>query len=185
MTAVMDQKHLQIRVSQGDKEALGVLLESQYRPLFNYLLRLAGGNRAVAEDLVQETMAKAIAGARGYDPETPFAFWIFRVARNAFYDHLRRNALRNPPGRQAPEPVSQDDPVAGAARSELAGTLSNALDALPEEQREVVALKFYAGLTFREIAELQGCPIGTCLARMRYALEALRKLAPEFNLKVE
>ena len=156
----------------GDVGALGRLVEKYRRPLKAFIARNAAG-AADAEECYQETWLRALRGLERFRREH-FAAWLFRIARNWLVDEGRR---------KKPE-LSLDAPAAGApdeqsARAELGRRIRAAAAELPEEQREVFWLRLDAGLAFREIAEVQGCPLNTALARMQYALAKMRKALAE------
>ncbi|MEW5724428.1 MAG: RNA polymerase sigma factor [Thermodesulfobacteriota bacterium] len=186
LTELADEE-LMARYVKDDEAAFEVLLSRYRRPLFGFLFRYLG-RVDKAEDVFQETFFEVIRARKRYRPESKFAAWIFRIARNRAVDRLRRNGFRemesldaelNP---QQPEGDSRLDRVAGkdpdpeelARRNELEEALDEALRQLPEEQRQVFWLKEKAGLTLAEIAELTEVSLNTVKSRLRYALEKLR-----------
>ncbi len=167
------------RFQAGDAGAFEALLRRHRTRVFQYLLRFTG-DRGRAEDLLQETWLKVIGAAARWEPRARFTTWLWAVARNLALDEIRRAALRrteplDPPG-EATLPFADSGPLPDRAAelSQVRPHLEAAIAALPEEQREVFVLREYAGLGFREIAEISGAPENTVKSRMRYALEALR-----------
>ncbi len=167
----------------GDMEALGALVKRHQASVFGYLLRLTG-RREAAEDILQDVFLKFARGSGSYGERDKFRAWLFTVARNAAMDHFRRERVRGSTplegedGRPgvidcvaSPEP----GPEAAAAGGELGGRIAAALDRLSPEQRDVFYLRHYSGLSFREVADMLGVPIGTALARMSRAAACLRK----------
>lgn len=170
------ESNLLMQAINGDRKALGALLELHYQPLFGYFCSLTKGDAARAEDLAQETVIKVIANIEKYRPVTEFKYWLFRIARNTYIDLYRKKSDQPRPEEFDFALVQSDeDTRKGLESRELSETMRAAINNLPDEQKEVVLLKVYADLTFKEISEIQECPINTALARMRYALMALKK----------
>lgn len=174
------------RFRGGDAAAFETLVRRHRTDVFSFLSRLLG-DRARAEDLVQETWMKAIAAAPRWEERARFRTWLFSIARNLAVDEARRRAFRGTaqpldvagrPGDPTPDRVlAADDPPPDRAASAalLRPRLEAALAALPEEQREVFLLREFAGVPFAEIAAITGTPEPTVKSRMRYALESLRR----------
>lgn len=168
------------RYQAGDVAAFEVLLGRHRGPVFSFLVRLTG-DRARAEDLLQEAWLKVVGAAPRWERRARFTTWLYTIARHLALDEARRVAHRRPaaepPGAApAAEPAAPDPPPDRAAESALLRPkLEAALAALPEEQREVFLLREYAGLPFQEIARVTGAPENTVKSRMRYALEGLRR----------
>ncbi len=175
------------RAQASDDGALHALVDAYSPRVFGLLLRLTGSHE-VAEDLVQETFLRLVRRIREYEDRGRFEAWLFRIAANLARDHVRR-------GRRRGVPVSLDgvsgdgvaDPPAELAdrrhgapdealdRGEQGRTLERALGRLSEADREILLLRHYSELSFREIAELLGVPLGTALARAHRALQRLRE----------
>jgi RNA polymerase sigma-70 factor (ECF subfamily) len=171
------------RFQAGDARAFEVLVSRHRTPVFSFLIRLVG-ERARAEDLLQETFLRVVRAATGWEERARFSTWLYGIARNLAIDESRRAAFRRtePLDRSAPgdDPLlarvpSEDPPPDRAAEAALLRPrLEAALASLPAEQREVFLLREQAGLPFREIAAVTGTPENTVKSRMRYALEGLR-----------
>jgi len=171
------------RFQVGDARAFEVLVRRHRTPVFTFLVRLVG-ERARAEDLLQETFLRVVRAAPGWEERARFSTWLYGIARNLAIDESRRAAFRRaePLDRSAPgeDPpiarVASDDPPPDRAAEAalLRPRLEAALASLPAEQREVFLLREQAGLAFREIAQATGAPENTVKSRMRYALEGLR-----------
>jgi len=175
-------ERLMRRFQAGDARAFEALVRRHRTALWNFLLRHVG-DRARAEDLLQETFLRAVKASGEWQERAKVTTWLFTIARNLTLDELRRAVHRRAEpleGRDdQPGPIDRaaaDDPPPDAAAEGalLRPRLEAALAALPEEQREVFLLREQGGLGFREIAEVTGTPENTVKSRMRYALEGLR-----------
>ena len=168
----------------GDSGAFGVLFRRYRGPLFNFLLRRVR-DAGYAEELYQDTWSRVIERADGFRGDAKFSTWLYTIARNTCIDHQRKMKFRNHSSLDAPQsstggtmldqlsnpgPAPEQLSVAGALRERIA----RAVEALPEEQREVFLLRHLQGLSFREISEIVGVPVNTVKSRMRYALERLQ-----------
>lgn len=174
------------RARRRDAAALAALIEEYSPRVFALLYRLTGA-RDVAEELLQETFLRVVRTIDGYEHSGRFESWLFRIAANAARDRARQMARRNEPaeldedrgGRRALA-GGGGDPAGRLAARESGQRLAAALARLPEPDREILLLRHYSELPFREIAELLGIPLGTALARAHRALQRLRaELADE------
>jgi len=163
-----------VRTGDGDRGAFEVLYQRYARPVFGLALRRLG-DRGRAEDAVQETFASIWRAARSYKPERgPGAPWLYAVARNAIID---RSRARNEPAAEAPDEPSPDaGPPEQAEASWTAWRIHRALEELTENERTVIELAYWSGLSQSEIAEYQGIPLGTVKTRTRAALARLADL---------
>jgi len=182
-------EQLMRRFQRGDARAFETLMRRHRTPVHTFLCRLTG-DRARAEDLLQETFLRVVKAAAGWEPAALFRTWLFTIARNLAADEARRQAFRATDPLDAPredgaprrEPVAEGTPAPDDAAGDalVRPRLEAALRALPAEQREVFLLREQAGLSFPEIAEATGVNENTVKSRMRYALLALRdRLAAE------
>ena len=179
--------------TRGELEAMEVLLERYKRPVFSFVLRLIG-DRARAEDLLQETFLRLVEHAHTFEGSAKLKTWLFRIARNQCIDESRRRVHRRHPSLDAPlgddgnaSTLHDRVPSKEAAADrrtvgvELKQCMTEAIDALPEEQREVFVLRQVQNLAFKEIAEITGVPENTVKSRMRYALERLQGALAEYQ----
>jgi RNA polymerase sigma-70 factor (ECF subfamily) len=180
-------EELMLSYAAGDVAAFEELVSRHERPLFHFILRSCG-RRDQAEELLQEVFLRVIKYSDGYKPTAKFTTWVYTIARNLCIDKARKRgrstqvSLDAAPGADPDAPALVDrlaDPKASASgveyeRQAFRQRLNDALDALPEEQREVFMLREFSGLKFHEIAKTVGCKVPTVKSRMRYALEALR-----------
>jgi RNA polymerase sigma-70 factor (ECF subfamily) len=182
-------EQLMRRFQRGDARAFETLMRRHRTPIHAFLCRLLG-DRARAEDLLQETFLRVVKGAAAWEPRASVRTWLFTIARNLAADEARRRVFRDtdPLDAAAEGEAPRGDGLAagGRAPDDAAGDalvrprLEAALAALPAEQREVFLLREHAGLSFPEIAEATGANENTVKSRLRYALLALReRLAAE------
>jgi RNA polymerase sigma-70 factor (ECF subfamily) len=159
------------RTGDGDRNAFEVLYRRYSRPVFGLALRRLG-DRGRAEDAVQETFASIWRAARSYRPERgPGAPWLYAVARNAIID---RSRVRNEPPTDPPEEASTDvGPEERAEAGWTAWTIHRALEELSPNERAVIELAYWSGLSQSEVAEYLGIPLGTVKTRTRAALAHL------------
>ena len=160
-----------------EPENLQDLLVASAPRVYGLLYRMVG-RRDVAEDLMQETLLRAFRGLDAYRPEGKFRAWLFRIAANQARDWIRRQK-RRPPTADGPEPAAEMPPETGAVARERVRHVSEALARLSDADREVLLMRYYGEMTFKEIADAGGEPIGTVLARAHRALRKLGDLMPE------
>lgn len=189
----MTDDQLVTSYAQGCNPAFDELLLRHQQRIFAYILQMVK-DHDTADDLFQETFVKAIMTIRQgrYSEVGRFSAWITRIARNLIIDFFRQE--------KAEAAVSTDDENFDVLnRKELSeGTIedhlidiqiradiSRLVQLLPEPQREVLTLRYYKDLSFKEIAELTGVSINTALGRMRYAILNLRRIAQEHNIALE
>lgn len=180
-------EQLMLDYAGGDVAAFEELVSRHERPLFFFILRSCG-RRELAEEILQEVFFKVIKASDRYKPTAKFTTWVYTIARNLCVDKARKRnrvdetSLDKPAGQDADaSPLVEllADPNATASgveyeRQAFRRKLNDALQALPNDQREVFILREFSGLKFHEIAEAVGCKVPTAKSRMRYALEALR-----------
>lgn len=179
------------RAKNGEPGAFEALVDAYGNRVFGLLLRLTG-RREVAEELVQETFLRVVRTIRGYQHDGRFEPWLFRIAANLARDQHRRRRRRGnvqPLGSESGEMTADQARAAGAvsdpsdavSQAEQGERLSSCLARLPELDREVLLLRHFSGMSFREIADFLAVPLGTALAR---AHRALARLKSEFNGEV-
>ena len=186
---VSDQKLLNCYLS-GDRNAISQLIERHSRRVRDYIQMMVKDGD-VADDIFQETFIKAVRviDEGRYTDNGRFLSWILRIAHNQVIDHFRAQKQN----RQLNEAEAGYD-VLGTLRlaertvedeivcEQIASDVRRMVELLPDEQREVVMMRYYSGLSFKEIAEQTGVSINTTLGSMRYALINLRKMIKEKNL---
>jgi RNA polymerase sigma-70 factor (ECF subfamily) len=160
-----------------EPENLQDLLVASAPRVYGLLFRMVG-RRDVAEDLMQETLLRAYRGLDAYQPEGKFRAWLFRIAANQARDWIRRQK-RRPLVTDEPHAVAEMPPEADAVARERAGRVNQALARLAEPDREILLMRYYGNMTFKEIAQANGEPLGTVLARAHRALKKLGEMIPE------
>ena len=175
---------------KGNNSAFDILLNRHQDRLFNYIYFLVR-SREVAEDIFQETFVKAVRviDQGRYTDQGRFLSWVMRIAHNQVIDHFRSQRKDHVINESEAgydiigtmrfsEPTTEDELVHG----EMEQTIRDLIDLLPEEQQEVVRLRYYSKLSFQEIAEHTDVSINTALGRMRYALINMRQMIKKRNL---
>ena len=175
-------EELVARSMGGDHDSFNQLILRWERPIYALAYRTIGREEE-ARDVCQETFLRAFRALPKFRREAKFSSWIYRIALNLCRDWARKE--RRAPVVQAPEDMDLIEMAAAAepsesiedlvARKDLTRVVEAAMALLPEEQRTAIVLKEYHGLTFQEIAELQGCPLSTVKTRLYQGLTVLRR----------
>jgi RNA polymerase sigma-70 factor (ECF subfamily) len=156
--------------------------------LYQTALRLTR-NRAEAEDVVQETFLRAFRAFDRFDPGTNCRAWLFTILRNVFYNRTRQagREVADEDGTRLAEAVESattayapDDPEEELFQSILHGDVERALNTLPLVYRDAVILADLEGLTYKEVAQVLGCPIGTVMSRLYRGRDLLRRALADF-----
>lgn len=189
-----DNELVQLYVD-GNEESLSVLLNRHKRKIFSSIMVVVK-NKALAEDIFQDTFFKVIQTLKKgqYNEEGKFLPWVIRIARNLIIDHFRR--IKKMP----PVPVyindegeeisvfsklaSENDESSNDETQKFKKSIRSIIKELPADQREVVIMRTYYDMSFKEIADFTNVSINTALGRMRYGLLNLKKLIEEKNLEV-
>jgi RNA polymerase sigma-70 factor (ECF subfamily) len=189
--SLSDQDLVQAYI-KGDHSAIEVLINRHRSKVYTYII-LTIKNQQLAEDLFQETFIKVIQSLKSgkYRDNGKFLSWVIRIAHNLIIDHFRKEKQMNA--------ISNDDSEVDLFNSkklsdsniedliidsQIKSEIRILINELPEDQRQVVLLRHYGGLSFKEIADQTDVSINTALGRMRYALINLRKLIQEKNLSL-
>ncbi len=192
MLEILSDKELVERYREGDVACFELLMERHQNKVFSYILMLVK-DRQLADDIFQDTFLKVIrtikAGA--YKEEGKFIQFAMRVAHNLVIDHFRKSkrlpmvdAVSNEydfiDNAKYTDASVEDKMVEEQVYSDL----RKMIDFLPEEQKEVLNMRMYADMSFKDIADATNVSINTALGRMRYALINLRRMAKEKNLSL-
>ena len=189
-TQVLSDQLLLSRYLSGDRNAISILIERHSTRVRDYIRMMVKDND-VADDILQETLIKAVRviDEGRYTDTGKFLSWVLRIAHNRVLDYFR--------AQKSSRTVSESDTgynMLGTLRfaentvedkmvaEQIEADVRRLIDFLPEEQREVVMMRYFAGMSFQEIAEQTDVSINTALGRMRYALINLRKMIKENNL---
>lgn len=177
---------------QGDESAFSELLKRHQQKIYTSIY-LFVKDRELAEDLFQDVFIKIIDTLRkgSYNHEGKFGQWAIRIAYNMCVDQFRRNKRRTKVSGgddfdifdvlELPDENREDQMI----RSETHTRIRSLVDQLPDEQREVVVLRHYADMSFKEISLLTRVSINTALGRMRYALINIRKMMEEQSMVLQ
>ncbi len=177
---------------QGNKSAISTLIEKYNRRVRDYI-RMMVGDADVAADIAQETFIKAVRviDEGRYTDSGKFQSWIMRIAHNKALDYFRAQKNNNAVSESSAgynvlgTMKYADKSVEDSMISEqISADIRALVELLPEEQREVVKMRYYSDLSFKEIAEQTGVSINTALGRMRYALINLRKMIQEKKISL-
>lgn len=180
----------------GKEEALSVLVHRHKRRIFSYI-NLILKDHATSEDVFQETFFKVIQTLKrgNYSEEGKFLPWILRIARNMIIDHFRRvkkmpsiPTVVNHEGEETDIfsliPAEEDNIVTNQLKKQTKKDIRTYIHSLPDEQKEVVIMRTYYDMSFKEIADITNVSINTSLGRMRYALINLKKMIEESKLEI-
>jgi RNA polymerase sigma-70 factor (ECF subfamily) len=177
--------------SEGDIKSFEHLINRYKDRMYTSILFLVK-DKYLAEDLFQEVFIKIIdtIKQKKYNDEGKFLSWALRIAHNLCVDHFRKvkrtPAIRTTDGYDVMEWIktSDDTPERKMVRTQSYDRVRRMLDLLPEEQKEVIVLRHYGNLSFKEIAGLTNTSINTALGRMRYGLINLRKMMAEKQISL-
>lgn len=181
LTAVTDRELVATAVS-GVEGSFEELVRRYQRPISAYVYRMVG-NYESALDLTQEIFIKVYSSLRRYREEFKFSTWIYKIAHNSAVDHLRRNATREqslvvgPEGDQFDLPVESTrlTPEQESERKERRGEIESVVRALPANYRELIILRHSQDLSYEEIVDVTGLPLGTVKNRLFRAREMMRQ----------
>lgn len=192
MKKVISDYELLTMFVKGEQSCFEKLIKRHKNKVFAYI-SLYIRDQALAEDIFQDTFLKVIQSVKcgRYSDNGKFLSWVMRIAHNLIIDHFRRvkqmNTISNDNyesdifnSRQFAEENVEDTMVKKQIHQDIRKMISH----LPDDQKEVVILRHYAGLSFKEIADLTQVSINTALGRMRYALINMRKLMEEKNISL-
>jgi RNA polymerase sigma-70 factor, ECF subfamily len=191
-TEIGDEKAMR-KFQNGDAQSFDVLLKRHSGGVLRFIMKMTGGNKLHAEDLLQEIFLKVIERKDRYDSEQKFTTWLYSIARNHCIDYLRTESYRRHRSLDAP---LNNESEGGAVVLEIVKSGQRAQDeeaydkelrelidigvkGLKEEFREVFLLREVEGLSFQEIAEITESPLGTVKSRLRYAFQYLRRVFSE------
>ena len=194
--SVRTDEDLVLEVRGGNVDSLGVLVARWEAPLFRFVSRLLD-RPDDARDVCQETFLRVLRKSDAFREGARFSTWMYQIALNLCRDHVRRKkrwghlvvaSISQGPDDAAPREAAaprteRSDPDAALEHDERRRAVRRALGGLPRDQREVLLLKEYEGLKFREIAEVLGVPESTVKSRMYSALDTMRVSLTEAGIR--
>lgn len=189
--AEMTDEELALQYVDGNNQAFDELLARNQQKLFNYIMFMVH-NQELANDVFQDTFVKIITRLQqgSYTDSGKFSYWMTRIAHNIIMDLYRdqrsehiielngENDLSNLGGQSVLEQNREMEMI----NSQIMRDVRHMMDSLPTPQREVVYMRMYQDLSFKEIAEITGVSINTALGRMRYAILNLRRMAKKHDI---
>ncbi|MDH5283616.1 MAG: sigma-70 family RNA polymerase sigma factor [Gemmatimonadota bacterium] len=187
--ASLSDQEVVLQARDGLEAAYRELIRRYERPIFSLIYRMVR-DRALAEDLSQETFIKALNAIESYRPEYKFSSWIFKIANNAAIDQIRRRELNTLSLDGSPHATTPDEieatalqvsarglsPLEALESQELGGMIEKAIGRLRPEYRACILLRHVEGLAYEEIAELMNLPLGTVKTYIHRARNELRDL---------
>lgn len=186
----MSDEELVVAYADGNNSAFDVLLTRHKSNIYSYIYFIVK-NRELAEDIFQETFVKAIMTIKQgrYTETGKFRAWINRIAHNLIIDNYRQEKNEQTISNDECEvdlfnnaKLSDGTIEDEMVRSQILGDVKKLIEYLPDNQKEVLLLRYYQDLSFKEIAEITGISINTALGRMRYAILNMRRMAEEKNM---
>lgn len=187
---MMTDEELVVSYAEGNDYAFDLLLNRHKQSLYTYIFYTVR-DQGLAEDIFQDTFFKAITTIRqgGYTETGKFKAWITRIAHNLIIDYFRQRKNENTISNDGYEidllnnPSLCDDTVEmKMVKIQVLNDVKKLIDFLPDEQREVLEMRYYGDLSFKEIADITGVSINTALGRMRYAILNMRKLITDHKM---
>ncbi|HMM17682.1 MAG TPA: sigma-70 family RNA polymerase sigma factor [Petrimonas sp.] len=183
-------EELVVSYAEGNNCAFEILLSRHKQSLFSYILYMVR-NRDLADDIFQDTFIKAILTIKQgrYTENGKFRAWITRIAHNLIVDYFRQERSENTVSNDEYEfdlfnnsKLCEDNIETVMVKAQVFDDVRKLVDYLPESQREVLKMRYYQELSFKEIADKTGVSINTALGRMRYAILNMRKIAADYRM---
>ena len=183
----MTDEQLVAAYAAGNNSAFDILLNRHQQSIFGYILYTVR-NRDLADDIFQETFIKAIATIKQgrYTESGKFMAWITRIAHNLIIDYFRQERYEKTVSNDEYEVdlfnntrFAEDTVETEMVRTQVLSDVKKLVTLLPDSQREVLEMRYYRDMSFKEIADHTGVSINTALGRMRYAIMNMRKMADD------
>ncbi len=180
---MLPDENLMLGIQQGNRGDLSALVERHHSPLLGFLYRMTGGDRSLAEDMVQETLLRLLRSIDQYQYPRPFKPWLYTIATNLVRDHYKRAEIRHT--QSMPDDSVEylryldDGPEDVVLFGDETQQVILAMRRLPEHQREAVILRYFQELSLAEIAEILDVPVGTVKSRLSLGLGRLREMLLE------
>jgi RNA polymerase sigma-70 factor (ECF subfamily) len=186
----LNDNELVQRFISGDQNALEILIHRHKNRIFSYILLIVK-KQELAEDIFQETFIKVIRSLKKgrYTDNGKFISWVLRISHNLIIDHFRKEKLKNTISNDSFEgdlfnsqKFAEDTIEDQMVYTQILSEVKDLIQELPEDQQQVIYMRHYLDLSFKEIADITDVSINTSLGRMRYALINLRKLVEQKKL---
>jgi len=187
---LLNDNELVQRFIAGDQYSLEILIQRHKGRVFSYILLIVK-KQELAEDIFQETFIKVIRSLKKgkYTENGKFVSWVLRISHNLIIDHFRKEKLKGTVSNDSldidifnSQKFSEDTIEDQMINTQILSEVKDLIKELPEDQQQVIIMRHYLDLSFKEIAEQTDVSINTALGRMRYALINLRKLVEKKNL---
>lgn len=192
-TKIRTDNELVNQFIKGDVSSIETLIDRHKDKVFNYIL-ISVKNKELAEDIFQDTFVKVIKSLlRGkYKDDGKFVSWVIRIAHNLIIDYYRKSNQMNIRSNDdydydifnSRNLIDDNNIEQEMVNEQVMKEVRMLIEELPDDQKEVIMLRHYGGLSFKEIADQTGVSINTALGRMRYAVLNMRKLIKEKNLSL-
>lgn len=178
--------------SEGDNDAFDVLLLRHKNRIYSYVFYIVK-DRELTEDIFQETFVKVITTIKQgrYVESGKFSSWITRIAHNLIIDHYRQEKAENhiPNSDMTPDVFNRKELSEGNVEDSMISSqvrvdIRKLVAALPDQQKEVLVMRYYQNMSFKEIADATNVSINTALGRMRYAILNMRRMAEENKIEL-
>lgn len=189
---MMTDEDLVVSYANGDNTAFDVLLNRHKNSVHSYIYFIVR-NKELTEDLFQETFIKVITTIKQgrYTDNGKFKAWIMRIAHNLIIDNFRQERNENMISNDEVEvdlfnniKLCEHTIEEELVKQQVLKDIRRLVKSLPENQREVLEMRYYQDLSFKEIADMTGVSINTALGRMRYAIMNMRRLAAENHMEL-
>jgi RNA polymerase sigma factor (sigma-70 family) len=186
---IIEDEELLKKYLEGNEDCLRMIINRHQSKLYTYI-KILVKDRYLAEDIFQDTFVKVINTLKSgkYSEEGKFYQWVVRIARNLVIDHFRKTnklpVVTDSAGKDllSSLKIVQENRQDEIIHAETDDQLKRLIHKLPKEQKEVLILRHYANLSFKEIADVTNVSINTSLGRMRYALINLKKLMIKYQI---
>jgi RNA polymerase sigma-70 factor (ECF subfamily) len=187
---LLSDNELVQRFIGGDQYSLEILIQRHKGRVFSYILLIVK-KQELAEDIFQETFIKVIRSLKKgkYTENGKFVSWVLRISHNLIIDHFRKEKLKGTVSNDSldvdifnSQRFSEETIEDQIVNTQILSEVKDLIKELPEDQQQVIIMRHYLDLSFKEIAEQTDVSINTALGRMRYALINLRKLVEKRNL---
>ena len=188
----LTDRELVAAYANNNNEAFDTLLERHQQKLFSYIFHIVK-NKELADDIFQETFMKVITTIRqgGYVEYGKFSSWLLRIAHNLIIDHYRQERMENVVSTDESESdllnrtdLADETIEDRMVTLQISDDVRRIIMALPELQREVLVMRYYRNMSFKEIADATDVSINTALGRMRYAILNMRRLAAKHKIQL-